>query len=136
VAPEDAQATRTGDAQHDGRLTVDELAFGIGARIGERNSTASVAVLADQRFEDLDRAVSRPDEPQVLIVAAGNPGEQTDLCPRELSGVESLSDPRQSGEPRRHPGRALERPRRDSETLARVVGETHEPETAVAPAAQ
>jgi hypothetical protein len=134
VAPEDSQAIRTGDAQHDGRLAVDELALWIGDRIGERGLTASVAVLSDQRFKDLDRAATRPAQPHVLIVAIRNPREQTDLRPRELSGMERGCDPGQIGETCRHPGRALERPRRDSETLARVVGETHEPKTAVAPA--
>lgn len=131
VAPEDAHTTRTGDAQHDRRLAVDELALWI----GERGLTASVAVLADHRVEGFDRAAARPAQPHVLIGAGRDPRQQADLRPRELSGMERGRDPGQIRETRRHPGRALERPRRDPETLARVVGEPHEPETAAAPAA-
>ena len=138
-APQAADACRAGETQAQRGLAIDDVLIGVGIGVAVVGGTriGGGARGSNEALEVLDAVSGREIQPVTLVGRGRDAADGARLRPRDVGAVERCSDRRQRIETLCQPRRGLDRARGDAETLACVVREPHEPETAVrAPAQQ
>ena len=134
-----ADACRAGETQAQRGLGIDDVLIGVGIGVAVVGGTriGGGARGSNEALEVLDAVSGREIQPVTLVGRGRDAADGARLRPRDVGAVERCSDRRQRIETLCQPRRGLDRARGDAETLACVVREPHEPETAVrAPAQQ